>query len=81
MLLVSVFWSCCRYRWNKTSGKPAWDELFATELYDHRDDIGDDFDAFENVNLAANGTSPGTPAAAAVEALKPVLKAQFQNDE
>jgi arylsulfatase A-like enzyme len=69
------------YRYNKTAGAPNWRELFATELYDHRDDHGDDFDGFENVNVAINGTVPTDPsAAAAVAELKSVLLAQFQHD-
>eukprot|EP00038_Savillea_parva_P012108 m.202282 g.202282 ORF g.202282 m.202282 type:complete len:681 (+) comp21720_c0_seq1:202-2244(+) len=70
------------YRWNNTKAEPAWDELFASELYDHRNDLGNDFDAFENVNLVANGTGPPESAVAmAVAELKPVLQAQFQTDE
>lgn len=70
------------YRYNKSGGFPAWSELFASELYDHRLDRGDDFDSFENVNLVANNSIvPGSVAALAVTELKPVLIGQFRHDE
>mmetsp|Transcript_96 Transcript_96/g.294 ORF Transcript_96/g.294 Transcript_96/m.294 type:complete len:210 (-) Transcript_96:63-692(-) len=70
------------YRWNKTVGAPSWSELFASELYDHRDDYGNNFDRFENVNLAANHTvTPGSPVCAIIAELKAVIRSQFRTDE
>jgi hypothetical protein len=57
--------------------------VFASELYDHREDQGTDFDLFENVNLLANNSAPlprGSPVAEAVAELRPVLTTQFQHD-
>ena len=51
--------SSARYNWTgpRTEGAlcaPAWDEVVGTELYDHADDDGEDFDCCENANLAAD---------------------------
>ena len=68
------------YRYDKAGGAPSWKELFATELYDHREDKGDDFDGFENVNVANRTTRTGSAEATAVAELKPVLLQQFLHD-
>ena len=68
------------YRYDKAGGAPSWKELFATELYDHREDNGDDFDGFENVNVANRTTRTGSAEATAVAELKPVLLQQFLHD-
>ena len=53
-------WRFTRWgKFNRTSGRPRFDEQFNAsgvfyELYDHRGDREDDFDAFENVNLATD---------------------------
>ena len=39
-------------RWNGSELKPEWNDLVGRELYDHRNDKENDFDAFENVNIA-----------------------------
>ena len=67
------------FEWDGDAGEPKWAEgAAAAELYDHRSDKGDDFDAFENVNMA-NDTDAS--AAAAREALGKVLREQFKGDE
>eukprot|EP00045_Choanoeca_perplexa_P009773 m.95607 g.95607 ORF g.95607 m.95607 type:complete len:524 (+) comp15024_c0_seq2:665-2236(+) len=37
--------------WNKTSLLPIWTNIEGEELYPHDNDHGDDFDAFETINL------------------------------
>ena len=65
------------FAWDDDRGEPDWSEgAVATELYDHRSDKGDDFDAFENVNMV-NDTDPS--AVTAREA-RQVLREQFKGD-
>ena len=61
------------------AGRVSWDgnsSVAAVELYDHREDRGDDFDAFENLNLAA--ASPSATAVAAMDQLRKVLAQHFR---
>ena len=62
---------------NKSTGMANWgdESVHATELYDHRGDHGDDFDAFENENLAV---SPDSAAKMAMAELRPVLHKRFR---
>ena len=62
--------------YDTTTGVAMWTKgsVAAVELYDHRGDNGDNFDAFENRNLAAS-TNPA--ALAAVADLRPVLASHF----
>ena len=62
-------------RYNKTAGVVAWDQLYAAELYDHREDQGDDFDSFENENVVERAENEGTRAR-----LSEVLRGHFQHD-
>ena len=39
-------------RWNGTELRPEWSENIGVELYDHQGDTENDFDAYENVNIA-----------------------------
>ena len=54
-----------RFVWNGTSLTPNMNKTVAVELYDHRTDLGDDFDAYDQVNLA---TDPDFAAAVAAGA-------------
>ena len=40
-------------KWNGTKLKPEWDKQVGVELYSHVGDTGNDFDAFENENIAS----------------------------
>jgi hypothetical protein len=52
--------------------------LAAVELYDHRQDRGDNFDDFENENLAAPTASPSAAAVVAMDQLRKVLARHFR---
>ena len=66
------------FEWDGDTGEPKWAAgAAASELYDHRLDQGDDFDAFENVNLVDDTDSS---AVAARDALRKVLRDQFKSD-
>ena len=39
---------------NELAGAVVSDQLYAAELYDHREDHGDDFDSFEIVNVVGH---------------------------
>ena len=53
---LSVRTSQYRFTWwgefNTTSSNPIWSEPSELELYDHINDSGTDFDAYENINVA-----------------------------
>ena len=53
-------WRCTEWlAWNGTAIAPDWHDVRGVELYDHRGDDGTNFDAYENVNLAAGDAGPG----------------------
>ena len=59
-------------RWNGTSLAPIWNQLKATELYDHQDDTAAwQADKYENINLAATADK------SLVESLSKQLHASF----
>eukprot|EP00928_Gymnodinium_smaydae_P014135 TRINITY_DN15129_c0_g2_i1.p1 TRINITY_DN15129_c0_g2~~TRINITY_DN15129_c0_g2_i1.p1 ORF type:complete len:745 (+),score=46.39 TRINITY_DN15129_c0_g2_i1:63-2297(+) len=63
-------------RWNGPSEKPDWStEPVAVELYDHQNDSGGDFDAFENLNLAQDEAHKRTK-----RSLANLLKDMFKVD-
>ena len=61
-------------QWNASSGQPEWSKVVAAELYDHRGDRGDDFDRFENENLA---NASGADFDEARQELSHALRQQF----
>merc|ERR1719272_1267408 len=62
-------------RWN--TSRPAWDDVYARELYNHTGDTGAAFqtDRFENENLAVGAA--GAKNAALMEALAKRVQAAF----
>jgi hypothetical protein len=61
--------------WDGGTLQPVWSEMVAVELYDHRGDNGQDFNRWENENLAAEPSMT-----AVVARLKAALAAQFESD-
>ena len=61
--------------WDGVASAPVWGKTVATELYDHRGDVGTtrDFNAWENSNVAAE-----TQNNAVLQRLLAVAAAQFQ---
>eukprot|EP00730_Choanoeca_flexa_P016045 TRINITY_DN7503_c0_g2_i2.p1 TRINITY_DN7503_c0_g2~~TRINITY_DN7503_c0_g2_i2.p1 ORF type:complete len:523 (+),score=108.88 TRINITY_DN7503_c0_g2_i2:17-1585(+) len=62
-------------QWNKHTLRPIWDQIEGEELYDHTNDMGDDFDAFENVNIVYHDTYQSER-----ERLKAVVIDHYSND-
>lgn len=58
--------------WDGDKLQPIWDKRVGVELYDHQGDMGDDFNTFENVNIADKETE-------LVEMLREQLHAAFKN--
>lgn len=53
------------FAYNGTTLKADMNTTVAVELYDHTDDLGDDFDAYDQVNLASDPASAADVAAGA----------------
>lgn len=68
--------------WDGAIKKPNWNETYAQELYDHRDDDSLDFDGqiSEPLNLLGNGPAAEAAHQATASALRKVLMAQFSSD-
>ena len=66
--------------WNGTAIAPNWHDVRGVELYDHRGDDGTNFDAYENVNLAAGpgGAAPNATLAAEIARLHAELVTAFR---
>eukprot|EP01060_Flectonema_neradi_P000043 TRINITY_DN1003_c5_g1_i1.p1 TRINITY_DN1003_c5_g1~~TRINITY_DN1003_c5_g1_i1.p1 ORF type:complete len:543 (+),score=96.35 TRINITY_DN1003_c5_g1_i1:52-1629(+) len=63
--------------WNKTSFTPIWEQLHATELYDHTGDFGASFDASTPTHNVASDPSHST----LIVQLRSVLRAHFNGDQ